>query len=367
MQVLTAVVALGAMAAAHVVGPAPDPADRPGVPADRPLSAAVDGFAGRAGDFDGDRRDDVAAFTRGEGGDVYVARSTGARFDGIGDLWSDTFAFWSQAPLAGDFDGDGRSDVAAFARGGKPTVTVALSTGRSFGRSRVWTTSFAPNVEIPAVGDVNGDGRDDIVAFRRGSDAVVSVALSTGRSFRPSTPWHGHFATGPSVPAVGDVNGDGRDDVVAFTRGESAAVAVALSTGRTFGRAAWWSGWFAEDRALPGLGDVNGDGRADAVAFARDPEASPEQGAEVTVALSTGRTFRRMPAPWLGSWATGGAVPGIGDFNGDGRDDVAAFTRGGRADIYVALSTGRGFRQTPARWHEYFAAATEIPQPGILW
>ncbi|WP_143175730.1 FG-GAP repeat domain-containing protein [Cryptosporangium aurantiacum] len=357
-----AVAVLGAsMVMTHVVGPAPDVASRPGVPADQPLSGAADGFAGRAGDFDGNRRDDVVAFTRGEGGDVYVARSTGTRFDGIGDLWSDTFAFWSQAPLTGDFDGDGRSDVAAFARGNKPTVTVALSTGRSFGPPQVWATSFAPNVEIPAVGDVNGDGRDDVLAFRRGHDAVVSVALSTGRSFGAATPWHGHFATGASIPVVGDVNGDGRDDVVAFTRYGAADVAVALSTGRSFGRAAWWSGWFAEDQALPGLGDVNGDGRADAVAFARG------RSAEVTVALSTGRSFQRRPTPWLASWATREAVPGLGDFNGDGRDDVAAFTRGGRADVHVALSTGGSFRETPERWHEYFAAATEIPQPGILW
>ena len=148
MGVISTIVAVGASMAvahaAHIVGPAPDDPTKPGVPADRPLSASADGFGGRAGDFDGDGRDDVAAFTRGKGGDVYVARSTGTRFDGIGDLWADEFAFWSQTPLAGDFDGDGRSDVAAFARGNQPTVSVALSTGRSFGPARAWTTSFAP-------------------------------------------------------------------------------------------------------------------------------------------------------------------------------------------------------------------------------
>jgi hypothetical protein len=295
-----------AVVAAGEAGAAATPADT----GSKARSATSAGFAGPGGDFDGDGKDDVASFTRGRGGDVYVARSTGARFAGIGDLWSDAFGFWSQAPLVGDFDGDRRSDVAAFARGNTPTVAVALSTGRSFGQASTWQASFAPGVEVPAVGDVNGDGKADVVAFSRGRGANVTVALSTGRSF---------------------------------------------------GRPTRWTGLFASGGALPGLGDVNGDGRDDLVAFGRDG------GAQVTVALSTGRSFRRARANWLDSWATNGAVPGIGDFDGDGSDDIAAFTRGGTADVFVALSTGRSFRPARARWHEYFAAATEIPQPGVLW
>lgn len=361
MGVFSTAVALGAsMAMAMAQGAyaiqdtiVDDPA-----PAVRSFATAGDGFAGRAGDFDGDGRDDVAAFTRGAGGDVYVARSTGTRFDGIGDLWSEGFALWSQVPLAGDFDGDGRSDVAAFARGNKPTVSVVLSTGRSFGPASVWSTSLAPDAAVPAVGDVDGDGKDDVVAFGRGDAATVTVALSTGRSFRTAPRWHGGFAPRAWIPAVADVNGDRRADLVAFSRGRKADVWVALSNGRAFGRATPWSGVVAGGTSLPGLGDVDGDGRADVVAF---------DGGRVTVALSTGRSFRRAPTPWIGSWPRAGAVNGLGDFDGDGRDDLVAFTRGGLADVYVARSTGSSFRPSASRWHEYFVAATEVPLPGIMW
>ncbi|WP_170324040.1 FG-GAP repeat domain-containing protein [Cryptosporangium phraense] len=342
-----------------VAAPSAARAGTPQLPPEPPLVPASEGFVGRAGDYDGDGRDDVASFTRGRAGDVYVARSTGTRFAGIGDLWSSSFAFWSQVPLAGDFDGDGKSDVAAFARGDLPSVAVALSTGRSFGPSRAWLTSFAPGSAIPAVGDVNGDGKDDVLAFARGGTATVTVALSTGSGFATPTVWSTSFADGDAVPAVADVDGDGKDDVVAFSRGASARVTVALSTGTSFGPATRWS-WFAPGTALPGLGDVDGDGKADLVAFARGTSHT------VTVALSTGRAFGRTSV-WLRSWATADAIPGIGDFDGDGRDDVAAFTRGGTADIFVALSTRTAFRPTSSRWHTYMVASTEIPQPGIVW
>jgi hypothetical protein len=340
--------------AGPAVGGTPD-----AVPAD--TEAPSLDFAGPAGDFDGNGKDDIVSFTRGIGGDVYVARSNGRRFVGIDDLWSDSFAPWRQAPLVGDVNGDGKSDVVAFTRGDTGAVTVALSTGRAFGRTTTWTTSFATGDSIPAVGDFDGDGKADVAAFDRGRAANVTVALSTGRAFGRARTWPGSFAAGKAIPEVADVNGDGKDDVVAFTRGNGGDVWVALSTGRSFTRPQPWHGWFATGGTLPALGDVNGDGKADLIAFGRG------RSAEVTVALSTGRSFRLTDKPWLDSFATDDAVPGVGDFNGDHKADIAAFTRGGTADVYVALSTGRSFRMTPARWQEYFAAATEIPQPGILW
>jgi hypothetical protein len=353
----TAVVAASVLLAAALssgLGQAPAEAAGAATPASL-------GFSGRAGDFDGNGKDDIASFTRGLGADVYVARSDGTQFVGIGDLWDDSFAAWSQAPLTGDFNGDGKSDVAAFTREDSAEVAVALSTGHSFGPAAIWRDAFAPAPAVPAVGDFNGDGKDDVVAFDRRRSGKVTVALSTGRSFGPSTTWAGSFVGGSAIPEVGDFNGDGKADIAMFTRGGSSNVYVALSTGRSFTRPGPWHGRLVAGSALPAVGDVNGDGKDDVIAFDRG------RSGRVTVALSTGRSFRLARAGWLDSFATDDAVPGVGDFNGDGKDDIAAFTRGGTADVYVGLSTGRSFRLAPDRWHEYFAAATEIPQPGVLW
>ncbi len=71
-------------------------------------------------------------------------------------------------------------------------------------------------------GDFNGDGKDDLVTFTRGTAADAWVLLSTGSGFvSPAVKWQDYFAAGSEFPGVGDFNGDGRDDVVTFTDGSA--------------------------------------------------------------------------------------------------------------------------------------------------
>jgi hypothetical protein len=322
------------------------------------------GFSGVAGDFNGDGRDDIVTFTRGPAADVYVALSNGSAFVGTGVKWHDYFAAGTETPLVGDFNGDRKDDIATFTRGAAADVYVALSTGSSFrGTGVKWHDYFAVGAEIPAVGDFNGDGRDDIATFTRGAAADVYVALSTGYSFAGTgVKWHNYFAVGAEIPAVGDFNGDGRDDIATFTRGAAADVYVARSTGSSFvGTGVKWHDYFAVGSELPSVGDFNADGKDDIVTFTRGAAA------DVYVARSTGSAFVGTGVKWHDYFAVGAEIPGTGDFTGDGRDDIATFTRGTTADVYVARSTGGGFAGTGVRWHNWFAPGSEIPQPGILW
>jgi hypothetical protein len=326
-----------------------------------PASAAVDArvAARNSTDVDGDDRDDAVVFTQGAAADVHTAFSTGSAF-GNPVLGHDFFAIDGEVPRTGDVNGDGRADIVTFTRGAAADVYVALSDGNGFGASAKWHDFFAVDTEYPELGDVNGDGRADLVTFTRGAAGDVYVALSTGTGFGPGVKWQDNFGYGGERPAVGDFDGDGRDDVAVFTGGGQGDVYVSLSNGVAFVQEAWlWHGNFAIGAELAGTGDVNGDGRDDVVTFTRGDTA------DVFVSLSDGGRFVQNAWRWHDFFAAGAEMPGLGDVNGDGRTDAIAFTRGAAADVWVATSTASAFGASSV-WHGQFAPGDQVPRPSLM-
>ncbi|HEY0639993.1 MAG TPA: DUF2961 domain-containing protein [Pseudonocardiaceae bacterium] len=257
-----------------------------------------------------------------------------------------------------DVNGDDRDDAVLFTQGTTSDVFTALSTGGAFGGRTKVSDFFSLAGEVPLTGDVNGDGRADLITFTRGSLADVYVALSTGTGFGPSAKWHDFFAIDAEHPEVGDVNGDGLTDLITFTRGGTGDVFVALSTGSGFGPGVKWHDNFGYGGERPAVGDFDGDGRDDIAVFTGGTAA------DVFVSLSNGVAFVQEVWQWHTSFAFGTELAGAGDVNGDGRDDVVTFTRGSLADVYVSLSDGGRFVQDGWRWHDFFALGEEVP--GIL-
>ncbi len=85
------------------------------------------------------------------------------------------------------------------------------------------------------------------------------------------------------------------------------------------------------------------------------------------VAVSNGSRFVGTGVKWHDRFAVGNEIPGVADFNGDGRDDVVTYTRGAAADVYVALSNGHRYVGTGVKWHDRFAVGNEVPAPASLW
>ncbi|GHJ47918.1 hypothetical protein Cs7R123_52600 [Catellatospora sp. TT07R-123] len=306
-------------------------------------------LGGSSTDLTGDGRDDAVVFTQNALADLYVGASTGSSFAG-GVKWHDMFSLPGETPLTGDFNGDGKDDVVTFTRGTLGDVYVALSNGGGLGASTKWHDWFAPAVETPAVGDFNGDGKDDIMTFVQDGNGDVFVALSNGSSFGAGVKWHEFFAPPGEFPAVADFNGDGKDDIVTFTQGTSGDVYVALSNGTSFGPGVLWHDTYAWGGQTPRVGDVNGDGKADAVAFVQG-------GDDVYVALSNGSSFGAAQL-WHSAFAPLGQFPYLSDVNGDGKADAVSFSSDGDADVWVALSTGSGFGAA-TKWNDFFGLAGE--------
>lgn len=302
------------------------------------------------GDVNGDGLDDAITFVRNAqtgigAGDVLVALSNGTGF-GATQKWHDNFCASDEVCKVADVNGDGRADILTFVRS-VGHVWVALSNGLSFGSASIWNYFFCVGQEICEVGDVNRDGYADILTFLRGTNpndpktGDVYVSLSNGSSFGNSLKWQDFFCVGDEQCKVGDVNSDGRADILSFTRGTSADVYVGLSTGSSFAGGVKWHDFFCTGSEVCGVGDFNGDGRADAVTFLRSGYDTTSAG-DVYVGLSIDNRFSAGPK-WHDFFCIQDEICGTGDFNGDGADDVIAFTRGAAMDVYVALSN----RTTP--------------------
>ncbi|WP_162231101.1 FG-GAP-like repeat-containing protein [Leucobacter musarum] len=226
---------------------------------------------------------------------VYVAINTGKSFKAM-SRWTTSYTTawgWSVADTPRwleDVNGDGKDDIVGITKEG---VYVSLSTGTGFSGAKLWNAGFGANAGWSGkshprmLADVNGDGRPDVVGFA--SDGAY-VALNTGSSFSAMTRWAAGFGTasgwlvGKHPRTLADINGDGRADVVGF---DESGVTVALSTGAKFAAPVRWSSEFGSsswrlDRQPRMVTDVNGDGKADIVAF--------DTGG-VRVALSTGSRF----------------------------------------------------------------------------
>jgi hypothetical protein len=299
------------------------------------------------GDFDGDGRTDIVTFTRDNPaavGDVYVSLSLGDRFEPVSLKWHDWFAISKEETVAiGDFDGDGRDDMATWLGTTTRQVYVALSRGTSMAPERVWLDAigFEPT-DVLLAGDVDGDGRSDLVFFAR-TRGQVYVARSSGASFGTPSVWHDFFAVSTyERPRVADLNGDGKADIITFATDSPTAfgdVYVATSDGTRFvdldGRpdsSSKWHDWFAiRPSEQIAVGDLDGDGKDDLFTFLPPPWGQCYTVRSLGTGLGPNVLWPEAITPAAND------VAFAGDVDGDGKADVIVFAQG-EGKVYVTLA-----------------------------
>jgi uncharacterized protein YkwD len=232
----------------------------------------------------------------------------------------------------GDVTGDGFDDiVAATGPGVAPQVKVFDGkTGQLVMRFFAFETNFTGGVNV-AVGDVNGDGHADVVAGAGagGGPHVKVFSGATGAVLQSFFAYAPNFAGGVNV-AAGDVNGDGHCDVITGA-GAGGGPHVEAFDGRSQQRI---RSFFAFNPGFAGgvnvaAGDVNGDGKDDVI-------CGMASGTGSVVNVFNGGTLGLLRS--LSAFGnTFGVRVGSADVNGDGKDDVVCGSNAGMASCVKAF------------------------------
>lgn len=248
-----------------------------------------------------------------------------------------------------DINGDGKQDIIATRQVSPKTITVLLNT-TAIG-AVMPTFSSATNFTIAgnnyssiAIADLNGDGKPDIIASASFEDIILVLLNTTpdGAS-TPTFSSYTSFTVGAGAwsVATGDVNGDGKPDIVT-TNYSANTVSILLNTTSNGASTPTFSSKTDFTVGLApvsvSIGDVNGDGKPDIV-------TANQNASTVSVLLNT--TSNGASTPTFTSktdFAAGAATESVivGDVNSDNKPDIITANYSGNTASVLLNTTTTG-------------------------
>ncbi len=286
-----------------------------------PAPTAID--PGKAvNDFDGDGRSDIAVVR--EDGSQLVWHKDGST-EGYA---SGEFGMAGDRIAAADYDGDGKTDMAVYRASDTHWYSLMSST------NTVSTTALGAVEDKTASADFDGDQVADEAVFRPSTgDWHVEQSEDGHLDF--------HWGAANDTPVSVDFSGDGKADFGVFHEAQG-MIALSYYDGSTT-----HNKQFGLEGDIPVSGDYDGDGKAD-IAFWRPDDDGDGNGCwYITYATNGFAGYDSIP------WGESGDVPVPGDYDGDGKMDVAVWRAS--SGFWHILESSNGY------FSQQFGAAGDTP------
>lgn len=307
-------------------------------------------------DITGDGKGDLVSLVSDGAGEGYlflrVGNGAGA-FSGAIAYFGSMTSFPMKKILLGDYNGDGRIDIAGSLEGtapGPPAVKARLFLNDGMGGLTTTTPTDIGPARLRAAGDLNGDGKTDLIGIDR-NGATISVLINDGSgSFAPSVI---PVRSNPNQVLVVDLNGDAKKDLLLDY--DDSALPTNAGSSILLGNGV--GGFTRVDLTKPNLnffftGDFDGDNKTDFITYHNQSltreglvglwsgTCSAVNDTRVIDYNGDGMTETAVFIPSTGWWYTtryltdiiittpfgsNGDIPVPGDFDGDGKTDKTVF------------------------------------------
>lgn len=237
------------------------------------------------------------------------------------------------------------------------SAAAILETGGQldFALQRQLANHWAGKDLIVATGDVTGDRVPDVFARAAKSGRAALFPGTTTGALRPGVVQRNVFGKLDLLTGVGDLSGDGRNDLVGRDRASGSLFLYPGNGGGGFKRRVLVAANGERYDTIAGAGDLDADGRPDLIARRGD----------ALVLIPGGTNALGAPRALAGAWAQYDIVAGTGDVTGDRRPDVLARSRTSRL-TYVFPGSGDGLATRALGPFRQFVKTNAVSMAGSL-
>jgi hypothetical protein len=256
-------------------------------------------------------------------------------------------------PLTGDVDGDRIADLIVWRASTGTWYWVTSSTNyddAAFGSKQWGNQSLG---DVPMLGDLDGDGKVDLIVWRASTGMWYWLTSSSGYSYAAQGLKQWGSPSEGDVPKIGDIDGDGKADLIVWRAPLGMWFWLTSSSGYSAASSGMkqWGNQAAGD--VPLVGDLDADGKTDLIVW---------RASTGTWYWLPSSSWFNAAAQGQKQWgnATAGDVPALTDFDGDGRADLAVWRAS--TGYWYWLTSKSGYAYSAAGVHQWGSPALgDIP------